>query len=184
MYDKSIAYDRETRDYAMRLDGELVGFARNYHEAEITLDQLVYELLSDGHFATAVELDGGAVECNEPDNLCDVHNPCPAHAADAARYLAEHLDTVRDDLARIEDEQYDMDFAQSQRVIIGHPCPTCNDEGDCPDCGTYTTPILIDCLNVIDMALGHTYGAASVVSELRRLKARIEAAAECDAARV
>lgn len=46
MYRKEIVYDRETRDYAMYLDGELVGFARTYHEAEVTLDQLVYELLS------------------------------------------------------------------------------------------------------------------------------------------
>jgi hypothetical protein len=45
MYQKSIAYDRETRDYAMRLDGELVGFARTYHEAEVTLDSLVFDLL-------------------------------------------------------------------------------------------------------------------------------------------
>lgn len=46
MYRKEIIYDRETRDYACYLDGELVGFARNYHEAEILLDQLVFELLS------------------------------------------------------------------------------------------------------------------------------------------
>lgn len=45
-YRKEIVYSRETRDFAMYLDGELVGFARTYHEAEITLDQLVYELLS------------------------------------------------------------------------------------------------------------------------------------------
>lgn len=45
-YDKSIRYDRESRDYAMYLDGELVGYARTYHEAEVTLDQLVFELLS------------------------------------------------------------------------------------------------------------------------------------------
>ncbi len=47
-YRKEICYDRETRDYAMRLDGELVGYARSYSEAEITLDQLVFELLSHG----------------------------------------------------------------------------------------------------------------------------------------
>jgi hypothetical protein len=218
-YDKNIAYDRQTRDYRMELDGRLIGFARSYHEAEAQLDQVVYEMLTHGDFASATELDGGgqpdtytlaadaglfgpqapafdinnseycpkhetwfgrmpcpacyeearqpkpvcatcggAVECSQPDNLCDVHNPCPAHAADAARYLAE------------------------RRVIIGRPCPTCGDEGDCPDCGTYVTPLLTDCLNVIDMALGHTYGAASVVSELRRIKARL--AAVCDAARV
>ena len=28
------------------------------------------------------------VRCQEPDDLCSVHDPCPAHAADAAAYLA------------------------------------------------------------------------------------------------
>ena len=49
MYLKEITYDRATRDYAMHLDGELIGFARTYHEAEITLDRLVYELLSSDY---------------------------------------------------------------------------------------------------------------------------------------
>lgn len=48
---KEIIYDRETRDYAMYLDGELVGFARTYHEAEIALDNLVFELMSGQYFA-------------------------------------------------------------------------------------------------------------------------------------
>jgi hypothetical protein len=46
MYRKEIAYDRESRDYAMYLDGELIGFARTYHEAEVTLDQLCFELMT------------------------------------------------------------------------------------------------------------------------------------------
>jgi len=50
VYQKEIAYDRETHDYAMYLDGELVGFARTYKEAEMTLDQLVFELLSGEYF--------------------------------------------------------------------------------------------------------------------------------------
>ena len=29
--------------------------------------------------------------CSMPDNFCDVHSPCPAHAADAARYLASEV---------------------------------------------------------------------------------------------
>lgn len=45
MYHKAIAYDRHTRDFAMYLDGELIGFARTHHEAEITLDEVVFELL-------------------------------------------------------------------------------------------------------------------------------------------
>jgi hypothetical protein len=53
MYKKNIKFDRETRDFAMYLDGELVGYARTYLEAEVTLDQLVYELLSSGAFPKA-----------------------------------------------------------------------------------------------------------------------------------
>lgn len=53
MYHKEILYDRETRDYAMYLDGELVGFARTYYEAEVTLDQLVFELISGQYFREA-----------------------------------------------------------------------------------------------------------------------------------
>lgn len=41
---KEILYDRETRDYAMYLDGELVGFAPNYRDAEVELDRLALEL--------------------------------------------------------------------------------------------------------------------------------------------
>lgn len=50
MYRKNIVYDYETRDYAMYLDDELVGFASTYHEAEVTLDQLVFELMSGQYF--------------------------------------------------------------------------------------------------------------------------------------
>jgi len=53
MYRKEIIFDRDTRDYAMFLDGELVGFARTYHEAEVTLDQLVFELISGEYFRPA-----------------------------------------------------------------------------------------------------------------------------------
>lgn len=45
VYDRQYVYDRETRDFAMYLDGELVGFARTPQEAEQTLNALVYELL-------------------------------------------------------------------------------------------------------------------------------------------
>lgn len=45
MYDKAIIYDRETRDFAYYLDGELLGFARTYQEAETKLNALVHDLL-------------------------------------------------------------------------------------------------------------------------------------------
>ncbi|MEM8532317.1 MAG: hypothetical protein AAGF95_15845 [Chloroflexota bacterium] len=53
MYRKHIVYDRETKDYAMYLDGELIGFARTFAEAEVTLDQLVFELMNGQYFSEA-----------------------------------------------------------------------------------------------------------------------------------
>lgn len=66
MYDKSIQYDRETCDYAMYLDGELFGFAKTYHDAEVTLDRMVFELMTDGHFNTTTELDGDPPIFDDP----------------------------------------------------------------------------------------------------------------------
>lgn len=51
MHRKEIVWDRDTRDYAMYLDGELVGFARTYHEAEIALDDLVLGLMGAASFS-------------------------------------------------------------------------------------------------------------------------------------
>jgi hypothetical protein len=49
-YRREIVYDRETRDFAMCLDGELVGFARTYDEAQATLAELVFQLQSGAFF--------------------------------------------------------------------------------------------------------------------------------------
>ncbi len=46
LYQKDVVCDRETHDYALYLDGELVGFARTYDEAVKQLDDLVFTLLS------------------------------------------------------------------------------------------------------------------------------------------
>lgn len=53
LYKKEIVWDKETRDYACYLDSELVGFARTYTEAEVMLDQLVFELISGDYFRQA-----------------------------------------------------------------------------------------------------------------------------------
>lgn len=55
---ETVGKRRRLVGYTMWLDGEIVGFARTYSEAETTLDQLVYNLLSDGMHQTAVALDG------------------------------------------------------------------------------------------------------------------------------
>ncbi len=53
MYQKLIRFDRESRDFAMYLDGELVGYARTLNEAERTLDQLIYDLMHGDYFRHA-----------------------------------------------------------------------------------------------------------------------------------
>ncbi len=58
IYRREIVWDREMRDYAMYLNQELVGFGRTYHECEVTLDQLVCELMT--HNYTVSALDGGS----------------------------------------------------------------------------------------------------------------------------
>lgn len=42
---RMIMYCRKTRDFAIYLDGQLVGYAPSYLEAEAVLDQLLLELL-------------------------------------------------------------------------------------------------------------------------------------------
>jgi hypothetical protein len=44
MYHKQIIDDRETRDDAMYLDGELIGFACTEHAVDVTLSQLPFDL--------------------------------------------------------------------------------------------------------------------------------------------
>lgn len=95
-------------------------------QAEKVLDGLVFELLTDLADQGLVDDVPAAMEaecvssthlpswqgiCSEPDNHCELHNPCPAHAADAARYLAN----------------------ENSRPAR---CATCGGQGYCPDCGT------------------------------------------------
>jgi hypothetical protein len=53
VYRREIIFGRETRDFAMYLDGELVGFERTYHAAEVFLDQLEFELMTGQYFRDA-----------------------------------------------------------------------------------------------------------------------------------
>ena len=75
MYTKTITYDRETRDFAMYLDGELVGYEATRRAAEDALDALVYELLRRGNVAPPAPAPDAA--------------PAPADVAAACLAIAE-----------------------------------------------------------------------------------------------
>jgi len=66
-FDKSIRYDRASRDWAAYLNGEYIGSFSTHAAAEAALDQVAYDQLADGVALTAAELDGGsdADECAE-----------------------------------------------------------------------------------------------------------------------
>lgn len=49
--ERSIKYDRETKDFALCLNGEIVGYARSYSEGEQTLDELVFDRLQAAQVA-------------------------------------------------------------------------------------------------------------------------------------
>lgn len=46
MYTKFIRYERSTKDFAMFLNGELIGYASTRQAAQEQLDRIVYDLLS------------------------------------------------------------------------------------------------------------------------------------------
>jgi hypothetical protein len=92
LYQKEIIYDRETRDYAMYLDGELVGFARTYQEAEATLDQLVFELLSGGQPASLYEQLDEGLRPTETERAADADAVAEARGwANDAAYAAYNV---------------------------------------------------------------------------------------------
>src|SRR5204863_2835691 len=92
---KRIQYSREDHDYAAYLGGDLKGFYKTYHDAEVALDQLVYDLQHSGlpvcgDFAAGLarlyqkifepqpELDGGAPEAVE---IVEPSEPATRHVS-------------------------------------------------------------------------------------------------------
>lgn len=69
---KHIAYQRDTREYAMYLDGALIGFARTYDEAEITLDAAVHAILSHRANWTQAPTEADALPLPSTDEITDV----------------------------------------------------------------------------------------------------------------
>ena len=131
-YRKEIVFDRETRDFAMYLDGELVGYARTYHEAEITLDELVFELLSSG--------DHSAENCPRIHPIDATALLTEADAVIGRLYcplcLGNHL--LRDCPLKHGDHATEADVLLSQTA--SHPGPDCS----CPDCTRAAERLIID----------------------------------------
>ncbi|GAA5528935.1 hypothetical protein [Herpetosiphon gulosus] len=55
-FTKAIRYDRLTKDFALYLNGELIGYASSYSEGESRLNELVYEMLRRASHADISDL--------------------------------------------------------------------------------------------------------------------------------
>lgn len=148
MYRKEIIYDRETRDYAIYLDGELMGFERTYHSAEVYLDQLVFELMVGQHFPPPVDV--------------------------VAPMLIPEGDILDTDGMRVALPALEVNW-NSGPVALDPPPGFPDDDDGTEDGGgppNTITPLLVDIAAVLDMALGDA-PAKDIVPELRRIRARI-----------
>ena len=85
---KSIIFDPETRDHAMYLDGELIGFARTEAEAQTTLDQLVSELHSTRSLSLTTFPSLTTDQVAEALGILAAHDADPSVFAEAIDHLA------------------------------------------------------------------------------------------------
>lgn len=65
LLDSEIKYSRITKDYDILICGQIAASAPNYSAAEAIRTQLLSERMDDGLYATASELDGGALSLVE-----------------------------------------------------------------------------------------------------------------------
>lgn len=171
-------------------DDELLIHAQEYStngQAENALNALTHELLMDMFEHGLVD----DVPTDAPGDDCDDHGPyadddcpkcnCGATATLIVRCHGDHP---------VCHECYQRQFEDNYEEFRGwevEPIGWLDVEGlrvVAPTSGMVVVQIAKeapeslreDCLNVVTMALGQTHGAASVVTELHRLKARLEAA--------
>jgi hypothetical protein len=85
-FSKSISYDPHTGDHAMYLDGELIGFARTHHGAEITLDDLAHELLTGTY--SGITASTTTLPLPPTDTIAEALGVLAAHDDDPTIYAA------------------------------------------------------------------------------------------------
>ncbi len=83
---REIRYDAITRDFALLLDGEIVGWARSYVEGEQTLNRICYELAERA--GAQAEAPAAPAALDTPEAVVEAINAYDAKLG-AARWSAE-----------------------------------------------------------------------------------------------
>jgi hypothetical protein len=107
--------------------------------------------------------------CSQPDNLCDVHDPCPEHAAAAADYIKQQAQIDQGwDYAECPCGAQALYFTQYANGKVYAYCPEHWQEQQ-----QTRQPLLAQCANVIRRCLGRTTGPGGIIDELRRVEAEL-----------
>ena len=85
MFTKEIRYDRESKDFAMYLNGELIGYAPTYLKAEMQLNSLVHDILTRTAVADTADI--------PVEDALDVLNALAEVEAEAAEPTAQPIST-------------------------------------------------------------------------------------------
>ncbi len=159
--DKSIRYDRASRDWAAYLNGEYIGSFSTHAAAEAALDQVAYDQLMDGVALTAAELDGGS----DADTMAEevaaavvAHNP-GIHVNQYTVTLSHPDQAFSYELRALCDEAQrlmDTEPAQCETTLIVHP-QVLTDFGDYNDFLDLAEAALdeIGCDGVLQLASFH-----------------------------
>jgi len=178
----------KTTDYTwnVRIDGVLIAVAKTPGAGDYVANEVIarndvamlkqaISALDAVDQALAAELahtydDSPPGHCQQPDDLCDVHNPCPAHAAAAAAYLAAEAHPTGGITIPINAEGPQCPCGRPALFFVQYPGKT---YAYCPDCyrelTTERPPLLAQCAAIIRRCLGSTTGAGSIIDELRRV---------------
>lgn len=146
MIDREIKYNRHTKDFDCFVDSRYVGSRPNYRAGDELCNEVAYDLCEQG-LSDDVPTDNPDI-----DSTPGTYGPEQASAADAG-YTCCPIDAPCDK-HRAANKTFREFFGMRPLHEV-------------------ETPLLTDVAQVIDMALGKSYGAVSVVSELRRVRARV-----------
>jgi hypothetical protein len=166
IFEKSIRYDRITRDFRAELDGQLIGFYSSYHAAEETLDDAAYARLTHSDDAAgdsdqdAHTGDDGNAVFGPACTTCDDDGDCPDCApvltdlASAQRLAQARANTIKAPTYVVEQNNHylihddaDLDCydAGAEPSIVGTYQPVASDppvdDGPDDNWGGFRSPL-------------------------------------------
>jgi hypothetical protein len=150
-FEKTIKYNRDNRDYDAYLGGDYKGSFSTYHQAEVALDQIAYDLLADEAAVAVATCPGtGLADCGTPvtipGDFCQrckdvldrvffeaLAEPVPLAPLDSVQSGQEAFKLITQELAALR--QPADRFSVTLRAEPAQVVPTLAPARECPICG-------------------------------------------------